>query len=48
MKKMLWFPIMIFAIPIDFIFWNLTFGTTYGFRTLKECMSDNWKQWKQV
>lgn len=45
MKKVLWFPVMIIAIPFDIVLWNLVFGLAYGFRTPKQCFDDHWKQW---
>jgi len=48
MKKVLWFPVMVMSIPLDFIGWNLIFGSTYGFRSFKNCISDNIKQWKEL
>jgi hypothetical protein len=48
MKKVLWFPIMVLAIPLDIILWNLIFGTSYGFRTPKQCFDENFQQWKNL
>jgi len=45
MKKILWFPVMVLAIPLDFVLWNLIYGTKYGFRTPKQCIKENWDLW---
>lgn len=48
LKKILWFPIMVLAIPLDIVFWNLFFGLEFGFCTPKQSVFENWHKWKTL
>jgi len=47
-KKVIWFPVMILAIPLDIIGWNVLFGWLFGFRTPRQCADENIKMWKEL
>lgn len=44
MFKISRFLIMLIIVPLDYIGWNLIFGHTHGKITLKEVITDNWKE----
>jgi hypothetical protein len=44
-KKWFWFIVMMICIPIDIILWNIIMGSSFGFRSPKQCVNDNWNLW---
>lgn len=45
--KLFWFIIMLLTIPLDFIGWNLMFGSKYGCMTFKETYRDSFKEYEK-
>ncbi len=39
------FIIMVVAIPLDFVFWNLIFWRVGGYHSLKKCASEGYRLW---
>jgi len=48
LRKVYWFIIIVIAIPLDIIFWNLILGIEYGFITPAQSIRDNWNQFKEI
>lgn len=42
-KKLFWFVIMVMAIPLDYLFFDMLFRT-HQHITFKQCVKDNWEQ----
>lgn len=43
---MLRFMLMCLVIPLDFVLWNLFLAPFHGFVSPKECIKDNWNEYK--